>query len=210
MVCDWRRPPQWPTISQHIAASPWHRFQMPAYHLVARDGQGTSLVNIGVGPERLEADAHELVDVAVVVGEQDPGLDLAPVGPGIVAASPWHRFQMPAYHLVARDGQGTSLVNIGVGPSNALDRDAAGQDQAGVALRLGDERLEADAHELVDVAEPQPVGDEIADGLWLDTDDEARPLALFDGPRVDYPRPRPRRRRAGPGGRSAPARRRAP
>jgi AMP nucleosidase len=41
----------------------------------------------------------------------------------IVAASPWHRFQMPAYHLVARrpDGsmEGTTLVNIGVGPSNA-------------------------------------------------------------------------------------------
>lgn len=41
----------------------------------------------------------------------------------LIAASPWHRFQMPAYHLVARgpDGapQGTTLVNIGVGPSNA-------------------------------------------------------------------------------------------
>ncbi len=30
------------------------------------------------------------------------------------------------------------------------------------------------------------VGDEIADGLWLDAPDESRPLALFDGPRVDY------------------------
>ena len=37
----------------------------------------------------------------------------------LIAASPWHRFQMPAYHLVARDGQGVTLVNIGVGPSNA-------------------------------------------------------------------------------------------
>ena len=35
-----------------------------------------------------------------------------------IAASPWHRFQMPAYHLIARDGQGVTLVNIGVGPSN--------------------------------------------------------------------------------------------
>ena len=33
--------------------------------------------------------------------------------------SAWHRFQMPAYHLIARDGQGVTLVNIGVGPSNA-------------------------------------------------------------------------------------------
>jgi AMP nucleosidase len=41
----------------------------------------------------------------------------------VLAASPWHRFQMPAYHLVGRDGNGnpdgTTLVNIGVGPSNA-------------------------------------------------------------------------------------------
>lgn len=31
----------------------------------------------------------------------------------------WHRFQMPAYHLVRKDGRGVSLVNIGVGPANA-------------------------------------------------------------------------------------------
>lgn len=38
----------------------------------------------------------------------------------IIAASQWHRYQMPAYHLSRGDGQGgISLVNIGVGPSNA-------------------------------------------------------------------------------------------
>ncbi|MEA3014593.1 MAG: nucleosidase [Sphingomonadales bacterium] len=31
----------------------------------------------------------------------------------------WRRHQMPAYHLVATRGEGISLVNIGVGPSNA-------------------------------------------------------------------------------------------
>ena len=31
----------------------------------------------------------------------------------------WHRFQMPAYHVVRKDGNGVSLVNIGVGPANA-------------------------------------------------------------------------------------------
>jgi AMP nucleosidase len=37
-----------------------------------------------------------------------------------VAAAPWHRFQMPAYHLLRADGGGgVTLVNIGVGPSNA-------------------------------------------------------------------------------------------
>ena len=37
-----------------------------------------------------------------------------------VAAAPWHRFQMPAYHLMrARRQGGITIVNIGVGPSNA-------------------------------------------------------------------------------------------
>ncbi len=31
----------------------------------------------------------------------------------------WRKHQMPAYHLVAADGGGITLVNIGVGPSNA-------------------------------------------------------------------------------------------
>jgi AMP nucleosidase len=35
------------------------------------------------------------------------------------AAAPWHRFQMPAYSLAAPDGHGLTIVNIGVGPSNA-------------------------------------------------------------------------------------------
>ena len=38
----------------------------------------------------------------------------------VVEASPWHRFQMPGYHLSRADGQGgVTLINIGVGPSNA-------------------------------------------------------------------------------------------
>jgi len=37
-----------------------------------------------------------------------------------IAAAPWHRFQMPAYHLLRGDGEdGVTIVNIGVGPSNA-------------------------------------------------------------------------------------------
>ena len=37
-----------------------------------------------------------------------------------LAAAPWHRFQMPAYHLARSDGpSGVTIVNIGVGPSNA-------------------------------------------------------------------------------------------
>jgi AMP nucleosidase len=39
----------------------------------------------------------------------------------MVQDAPWDRFQMPAYHLQRADGQGegVSIVNIGVGPSNA-------------------------------------------------------------------------------------------
>lgn len=31
----------------------------------------------------------------------------------------WKKHQMPAWHLITADGQGITLVNIGVGPSNA-------------------------------------------------------------------------------------------
>jgi len=37
----------------------------------------------------------------------------------IIGGVLWHRFQMPAYHLISEDGHGVTLVNIGVGPSNA-------------------------------------------------------------------------------------------
>jgi AMP nucleosidase len=46
------------------------------------------------------------------------GLNRAAVAE-LIASSPWHRFQMPAYHLIHRNGHGVTLVNIGVGPSNA-------------------------------------------------------------------------------------------
>lgn len=36
-----------------------------------------------------------------------------------IDGSPWRRFQMPAYHLKTANGCGITLVNIGVGPSNA-------------------------------------------------------------------------------------------
>jgi AMP nucleosidase len=38
----------------------------------------------------------------------------------VIEATPWHKFQMPGYHLSRNDGKGgVTLVNIGVGPSNA-------------------------------------------------------------------------------------------
>ncbi len=39
--------------------------------------------------------------------------------PAMLDDSAWRRLQMPAYHLMAHDRTGITLVNIGVGPSNA-------------------------------------------------------------------------------------------
>jgi len=37
----------------------------------------------------------------------------------LLSDTAWRRHQMPAYHLIRADGLGITLVNIGVGPSNA-------------------------------------------------------------------------------------------
>ena len=39
--------------------------------------------------------------------------------PAMLDDSAWRRLQMPAYHLIAENRTGITLVNIGVGPSNA-------------------------------------------------------------------------------------------
>jgi AMP nucleosidase len=49
----------------------------------------------------------------VVVTAQTPDAET------LVANAPWRKHQMPAYHLKAPGGAGITLVNIGVGPSNA-------------------------------------------------------------------------------------------
>jgi AMP nucleosidase len=56
----------------------------------------------------------------VQVGRGELRADGAGAAEALTAASPWHRYQMPAYHLVRADGSGgVTLINIGVGPSNA-------------------------------------------------------------------------------------------
>ncbi|MEZ5853510.1 MAG: AMP nucleosidase [Hyphomicrobiaceae bacterium] len=51
----------------------------------------------------------------VVIRPEDKG----EAADALIASSAWHRYQMPAYHLTAPDGNGVTLINIGVGPSNA-------------------------------------------------------------------------------------------
>jgi AMP nucleosidase len=57
---------------------------------------------------------------AVQVGRGEVEAEKVGAAEALTAASPWHRYQMPAYHLARADGAGgVTLINIGVGPSNA-------------------------------------------------------------------------------------------
>jgi AMP nucleosidase len=49
--------------------------------------------------------------VRVGAGDQDAEMK--------ALSAPWRKYQMPAYHLTTPDSDGVTLVNIGVGPSNA-------------------------------------------------------------------------------------------
>jgi AMP nucleosidase len=50
-------------------------------------------------------------NVRIEAGDQDAELK--------ALSAPWRKHQMPAYHLTTPDNDGVTLVNIGVGPSNA-------------------------------------------------------------------------------------------
>jgi AMP nucleosidase len=56
--------------------------------------------------------------LAVPGASFEPG-DLVDDTEADIAGGSWRRHQMPAYHLISPDGDGVTLVNIGVGPSNA-------------------------------------------------------------------------------------------
>ncbi|MGD2132382.1 MAG: AMP nucleosidase [Maricaulaceae bacterium] len=58
-----------------------------------------------------EYDGFVAPGVSVETNEKDAGAR--------IDAGPWRRSQMPAYHLKAPGRRGITLVNIGVGPSNA-------------------------------------------------------------------------------------------
>jgi AMP nucleosidase len=67
------------------------------------------------GCQQLQEGRYEALSCSggVYVTKDTPEPEMA------VANGAWRRHQMPAYHLMAPDGQGITLVNIGVGPSNA-------------------------------------------------------------------------------------------
>ena len=72
-------------------------------------------VRWSIGELRREDSPYEALSAAgnVYVTRDTPNAEMQ-VGEG-----GWRRHQMPAYHLIAPNGEGITLVNIGVGPSNA-------------------------------------------------------------------------------------------
>ena len=101
---------------QHYSGTHWGRFQpwilLTNYHRYVDQFIKWSVVQLNVdGPyEALHIPGGRSITRGMMQAEIDE----------ILAASQWHKFQMPAYHLARGDGEGgVTLVNIGVGPSNA-------------------------------------------------------------------------------------------
>ena len=72
---------------------------------------------VGVAVDTLRQKDSRFVSLSVPGAVFEPG-ELVDAEAQI-AAGQWRRHQMPAYHLMAEGGTGITLVNIGVGPSNA-------------------------------------------------------------------------------------------
>ncbi|MDE2383325.1 MAG: AMP nucleosidase [Alphaproteobacteria bacterium] len=101
---------------QHYSGTHWQQFQpwilLTNYHRYVDQFMGWAIEQLGNGSPY---DALHLPGGGKIVR----GLTKAQIDK-ILDDSPWHKFQMPAYHLSRADGAGgITLVNIGVGPSNA-------------------------------------------------------------------------------------------
>jgi AMP nucleosidase len=72
---------------------------------------------VGVAIDALRRKNSRFVSLSVPGAVYEPG-ELTNAEAEI-AAGQWRRHQMPAYHLMAEGNVGITLVNIGVGPSNA-------------------------------------------------------------------------------------------
>jgi AMP nucleosidase len=72
------------------------------------------------GLEELARPNGPYTELVLPGGERVRRGDDAETAAASVMAAPWERFQMPAYNLLRGDGQGgVTIVNIGIGPSNA-------------------------------------------------------------------------------------------
>ncbi len=94
---DWRHVQKW------ILLTNYHRYVDQFVHsMLAR-------LKAGRAGEQLILPGNVAITAATTPAEAE----------AMIAGTPWHRYQMPAYHLVRPDGDGVTLVNIGVGPANA-------------------------------------------------------------------------------------------
>lgn len=88
-------------VQQYILFTNYHRYVDEFVRW------GCEQLKAGGPYQALSAAGHVMVTAATENPEQ------------AVAAAAWRRHQMPAYHLMAEGRAGVTLVNIGVGPSNA-------------------------------------------------------------------------------------------
>ena len=100
---------------QHYSGSDWRHVQpwilLTNYHRYVDQFIRHGLNQLRDDPRyvRMVLPGNVMVERGMEEGEMQAIIE------GVV----WHRYQMPAYHLIAADGHGVTLVNIGVGPSNA-------------------------------------------------------------------------------------------
>jgi AMP nucleosidase len=99
----------------HYTGSDWRAMQpwvlLTNYHRYVDQFVAWGLEQLRSDPEVLKLVLPGNVEIDAAMSPQEAQAK--------AAAVVWHRFQMPAYHVVRRDGKGVSLVNIGVGPANA-------------------------------------------------------------------------------------------
>ncbi|MBX9755512.1 MAG: AMP nucleosidase [Pseudomonadaceae bacterium] len=100
---------------QHYSGSDWRHVQpwilLTNYHRYVDQFilHGLQLLRDDSRYVRMVLPGNVLVERGMTEDEMKTIID------GVV----WHRYQMPAYHLISACGRGVTLVNIGVGPSNA-------------------------------------------------------------------------------------------
>ena len=93
----------WRNIQRWLLLTNYHRYVDQFVRL------GVEQLQAGNAFQRLVLPDNVTIDRGTPTGEAEK----------LIAASQWQKYQMPAYHLVGASGEGVTLVNIGVGPSNA-------------------------------------------------------------------------------------------
>ena len=98
----------------HYTGSDWRSIQpwilLTNYHRYVDQFIRWGLEQLRSGAcEKLVLPGNVAIDAAMPQAQAD----------ALIGGVLWHRYQMPAYHVIGRGDAGVTLVNIGVGPSNA-------------------------------------------------------------------------------------------